>query len=273
MAREIPGNCERVILVGGDTTFTIVASEFLRNEKESGALPPLAFAGTGSANDVCRALDVHSFEKLCLAVRAARIRAMDVGSVRPSGAEEPLLFLGNMSLGLGTSVNRHIESLANKGGKAFRFGVLSQALAGVAGVRRSFAAGGLPRTITLGWGRSKRRILFSLLTFSNIGYYANGLRLAPSADPFDKRLTCVTVNTGSFLETLRAQWAVRRGVHEGRREFNIIQASRFTLSTDQPLDIQLDGEIHTGVEKCVISTMSARLPVFVGKHMKGDDDD
>ena len=267
IAREIPGRYERVILVGGDTTFSIVAAEFLKGRKRGESLPPLGFAGTGSANDLCRGLGVASFSKLCRAVGAGRIRAMDVGRVKLPGDKKPLLFLGSMSLGLGTSVNRHIASVSEKYMKLTRHRVFGQVLAGMAGVRRSFASGELPRTVTLGWERNTRRILFSLLTFSNIGYYANGMRLVPAVDPFDGRLACAAVYTTSLRQTLTFQWAVKRGAHEGRREFGIIHASRFSMTADEPLDIQLDGEIYAGVKKCEISVVPAQLPVFVGERI------
>jgi len=265
LARDAPEHYDRVIVAGGDTTFAIVVSEFLHRETKGIALPPLGFAGMGSANDLCRGLGLDSLSTLCDAMHDNLTRRMSVGQVETEGDERVLLFLSSMSLGLGVSVNRHIGRIFETYPWLARHRHLGQFLAGMAGVRRSLKRDDLPQTLTLAWNRNRRKMLYSLLVFLNTGTYANGIPLAPDADAFDTRLVCAAVRTRTLGETLSFYRAAKKGRHLVRREFEMVRASRFVFRSLTPVDIQLDGQIHEGIRGAEVSVLPRRLEVFVGR--------
>ena len=66
-----------LMIVGGDTSFRIAASEILDRHQEKKPIPPLAFFGAGSANDLTRGLGIRNLRHLCGLIRNCLLYTSD----------------------------------------------------------------------------------------------------------------------------------------------------------------------------------------------------
>ncbi len=277
LAAEAVDRYQTIAAVGGDTTFNIVAGAILERrkgnrEQSPSDSPTLAMIGTGSANDIVRGLGMEHLETACRAIKEGRSRTMDAGRILIAGRPEPLYFLGTVSLGLGTTVNRYIEDYVRRRPRLSRVKPFDQTVPGLKAIHHSFASGAVPMDARLqftaavpGGEEVERNISFSLLVFHNTPFYANGIKLGPSDGLFDGKLDCMLNNCRSFLNTLRVGLLVQRGKHAHREEVEQFQADHFQLSPPAPgetFDIQVDGDIIEKVGQLNISILPARLDVI-----------
>jgi diacylglycerol kinase (ATP) len=259
-----------IVGVGGDTTFNIIAAEILH----TCPAPVLGMIGTGSANDVVRGLGIHNIDHACNAIKKGRVREMDVGTLkikRDRGKDELIFFLGTLSAGLGTTVNRYVEQFHQRRKLLARLNPFTQVSAGLLGIRRSFSSGALPLNTRIHCtppGSSEpveAEISFSLLVFLNTPYYANGLKLVEGEHEtrlFDGLLDCCIVHTTSFTNTLGMGLKVRKGKHANREEVTLLKAPLFTVTPAAPMDLQVDGEIIEQVREFEVSVVPGWLKVL-----------
>jgi diacylglycerol kinase family enzyme len=252
-----------IVGVGGDTTFTIMAEEILKRRNPDCSAPRLGMIGTGSVNDVCLGLDIQRPETLGDCLVNQSVRRMDVGLVEISGREKPVYFLGSLSLGLGTVVNRYVARFNRKHRWLSRHIPGSQVLSGSLGVFRAFSQNRVPQTLNLTGDDFKEEISFSLLVFLNTRFYAKGMELNADITPFDRRIDCALLNTGSVRET----WLAKRGLEQKRQrirdDIRILNSSCYDIIADPKLDIQVDGEVISNVGQFRVSVLPAALEVFV----------
>ncbi len=258
LARTLLQDYAVITAVGGDTTFTLIATEILN----SGVDATLGIVGTGSANDIARGLGVYEMDAFCSALRAQQIRRMDAGCLLLSDHTEPIFFMGALSMGLGVEVNLYIAKARERHPVLKRGGSTIQALTGVFAVREAFLNQSVPDRINLDTGKTKRDVEFSLLVFANTPYYANGIRLLPDATPFDGRIHCCSVQTRSLTETVNISRTVAKGNHMLRDEVEIIPATVFNVIPERgKISIQYDGEVIEEIASFSVSVLPAALNV------------
>jgi len=271
LATDTAARYTAVVAVGGDTTFNIVVKELLKRENP----PVMGMIGTGSANDIVRGLGIHKIENAVTAIKRQTTRKMDVGRItfRREGKDETLTFLGTMSAGLGTTVNRYVENYYRRWGILARMNPLAQLKAGLMGIRHSFKSKQLPITVEVqyrenhsgGQGNIKTEQLeFSLLVLLNTPYYANGIKLGSDGGLFDGQLDIGVVQTRSFLETIRIGLTLQRRLRNGEPGIMRFKASSVKIVPPQPLDIQVDGDIIERVESLDVTVEPGALTVFCG---------
>ncbi|MCK4835509.1 MAG: hypothetical protein KAT17_02685, partial [Candidatus Aminicenantes bacterium] len=56
---------------------------------------------------------------------------------------------------------------------------------------------------------------------------------------------------------------VKKGTHLKKKEIQKIRSDRFSISSTDKFDIQLDGEIITNLDNCDISVLPNALDVYV----------
>jgi len=260
-----------IVAVGGDTTFNIVAAKILKQNPA----PTMGMIGTGSANDIVRGLGIHKIADACKAIKKGNTRKMDVGCLKlPRGAGD-YFFLGTLSAGLGTTVNRYVEQFHQKHKLVSKIKLfnLNQTIAGLYGIYDSFSLKRLPLkgeiyyTDANSGKKIVKEIEFSLLAFMNTPYYANGLKLievnaSPALTLFDGLLDCCVIHTTSFLNTFKIGMKVQKGRHVGRKEFMLLRSTSFKVLLEKVIDIQVDGEIIEGVEEFEVSVIPGRLTVL-----------
>ena len=274
LAAELTPNYDIIIGVGGDTTFNIIAGEILKKGKLEYS-PNLGMIGTGSANDITRGLGINNIEDTCAAIVKSSTRKMDVGTLkiiksdsRTSDSQSPLrFFLGTLSLGLGTTVNRYIEEFHSRHKILSRINPFDQLFTGLYAIHDSFSKNKVPLTIDLTYhdiisteSRTKPTT-FSLLVFLNTPYYSNGIKLGEDNGLFDGYLDCREIHTHSFSHTLWTGIRIGRGILKPG-EVTSIQSNLFKLSSKQTFDIQVDGEIIENVNEVEISLVPGALNVL-----------
>lgn len=271
LAAEVAGQYRKyrvIVGVGGDTTFNIAAAEILKHDPA----PAMGMIGTGSANDIVRGLGIHKIEDSCKAIKQGNTKKMDVGHLK---IKESSFFLGTLSAGLGTTVNRYVEQFHQNHGTLSKlpFFNLNQSIAGLCGIYNSFSAKKLPLkgeihyTDSNGGKKMVKGIEFSLLVFLNTPYYANGLKLtavdtSPAPTLFDGLLDCCIIHTTSFLHTFKIGMKVQKGRHIGSKEVTMLQSPSFKIFLEKPGDIQVDGEIIEGIEEFEVSVIPGKLKVL-----------
>jgi len=258
-----------ITAVGGDTTFNLVADQVLN----FCPAPALGFIGTGSANDLVRALGLCDLQDACAATARRRVRPMDVGFVKirtEAGETLRRFFLGTLSAGLGTTVNRYVDSFHRLHPIAASL-PFHQLSAGLMGMKHSFKNKRLPLQAEISYVHAdsgqeiKRNADFSLLVFGNIPYYADGLKLFPgetSGMLFDGLLDCCILHTASFSAALRAGLNVARGKQAHHPHFSFAAARSFRVRPTQPMDIQVDGDIIADAVELQVSVQPGILKVL-----------
>jgi len=259
LARSLAQDFSTIAVVGGDTTFTLAATEIIQSVSDT----TLGMVGTGSANDISRGLQADELDSICAALRSGRTRRMDAGNLRLPGRAEPVIFMGAMSLGLGVEVNLFIAGARQRHPILNRGGSTVQALTGVLGVHSAFSSRAVPERVCLEAGRLRKDVDFSLMVFANTPFFANGLRLFPEATPFDGRLHCCTIRTRSLSHTLFLSRRIRNGSHVEQDEVEIFPDTVFRVQPARgTIAIQYDGEVMTGIEGFEVSVRPAALRVI-----------
>lgn len=236
-----------LLIVGGDTSFRIAASEIMKRHQDKKPVPRLAFFGAGSANDLTRGLGIRNLRHLCGLIRRNQVREMDVGWVRTQSPPREHCFLGSMSLGLGVLVNREMARTRGKSGRS-----LAAWAPGVVALRRVFKSHDLPMDLSVD-GRPGR---YSLAVVMNGPYYAGGLQLVSEASPFDRKLDLVLLSTRGWLRTLTVGVAVLAG-----RRLKAETAGSWKLESKHPFSIQVDGDVFAAGRTCTVGLHAAALTV------------
>jgi len=263
LARRSINEYKTIVCIGGDTTFNLVATEILEKKIPVEDSPTLGFIGTGSANDISHSLIKNRIDRMCDSIINSRIKKMDVGYVRVNRDNRQLFFLGGMSLGLGTTVNRYIEQFAHKHKYLSKNLFLLQTIGGGLAILNSFSKNKVPMSVNLRFNEILENPKFSMLVFLNTNCYARGLNLSPDTTAFDGQIDCISIETYSTFKTLRFQHWVKKGSHREKKEFRMIRSNRFIITSEEKIDIQLDGEVIQGVNECEVSVLPKVLKVFV----------
>ena len=258
LARSLLQDYAVITAVGGDTTFTLIATEIMNSDADTA----LGIIGAGSANDISRGLGVYALDSLCRALRSQTFRRMDAGCLQLPDIPDPIFFMGALSLGLGVEVNLYIAKARQRHPVLNRGGSAVQALTGIFAVRKAFSSQSVPNRINLDTGSTKKDVEFSLIVFANTPYYANGIRLFPDATPFDGRIHCCSVQTRSLTETVNVSRTVANGSHVLRDEVEIIPETVFHVTPEKgTIAIQFDGEVMQKIASFSISVLPSALKV------------
>ena len=251
--------------VGGDTTFNIMVRQLI---KSGCPLPVLGMIGTGSANDIARSLGIYSIEDACNAIKRGTTSEMDIGRIQIDRKSKPYFFLGSLSTGLGTTVNRYIEKFQQNHRLITRIQPFYQIVPGLCGIYNSFSQKKLPLQIKMQYPNGNngesvtKNIEFSLLVFLNTPYFAKGLKLGPDTGSFDGRLDCCVIDTRGFWDTFRMGLKIQRGTHTRCDNVELVQSPTFKIHAPEPIDILADGEIIERVREFVVSLSEERIRVL-----------
>ncbi|HLP59711.1 MAG TPA: hypothetical protein VK186_12805, partial [Candidatus Deferrimicrobium sp.] len=194
------------------------------------------------------------------------IKKMDVGCVKISKKPGTLFFLGTLSLGLGVTVNRYVESFQQRHKILSGWKPFNQLSPALYGIYDSFAQKKIPMKVELEYREpaSGEKITlpveFSLLVLLNTPFYANGLRLGQTNGLFDGVLDCCMIDTKTFFTTLRYGLHILRRKHN--RTENVLRSTWYKISAPGPIDIQIDGEIIRDIREIEVTVNPGGLDVF-----------
>lgn len=246
-----------IVAVGGDTTFQIVASELLSAKTDAA----MGMLGTGSTNDITRCLGIQRPKQLCRAIKSGQTRQMDVGYLEIPGEKHPTLFLGTLSLGMGVEVNQYMAKFWARHPLLKRGGDWVQTAAGIGGIRDTFRRGAVPSKIRIRAEGLDEWFDFALLAFTNINYYAGGLRLIPETNPFDGQLGCCVIQTEDWRQTIAVARLSQKGKHVDHPRVKIYSGSSFQMESEEPVTLQYDGEVTRPTREFRIFLQPAALKI------------
>jgi len=234
LVREHVKTYGTIVGAGGDSTFHILVNEIVGTGRDV----KFGLIGVGSSNDIAREFGVHSVLAACRALGSPRVRPVDLGVIF-EGETPVRYFLGQVNLGLGAFVNRHVAELAARKPRLAK----RQLLAGVLGIRRAYRSKKVPLRLIVESESGRAEGEFVSAVISNIKYWATAKIINPDAVPDDGRLDCCLIGDCSFLRLARISAKAKKGRHAAAGKVRFFQAPRFELSSEKPFEIQSDGEI------------------------------
>ncbi len=268
LAREAAADpsIEIAFAMGGDGTQREVARGLLGSEVALGPLP----AGTTNVLALALALPQNALSA-ARAMAACSRRAFDVGLA----GSEP--FLMQVSAGLDAAVMARQDSNAKK-----RFGKAAVAWTGIGqwwnydyprlelrfadpavpaeGGKRNIVPEGGRRNIVPEGGQ--RIVRVSHFAACNIPFYAGAFRMAPDADPTDRRLDLVLFSGSGRAATLGFARDLGLGRHLDRDDVEALRVDELELVGPPDCPIQIDGDILTAPTPVKISIAEERLWVM-----------
>jgi diacylglycerol kinase family enzyme len=227
-------NYPTLIAAGGDTTFLIIINEMLRLGLDN----TLGMIGLGSCNDVVREFEIHSLKRACLAIKRNRCRCIDLGMAL-EGKKVLRYYPGQASIGLAVLINQYVERMVKRSPRLGKY----QTLSGLRGGWQALRSAELPMNLTVEYENGVLNDEFVLAVFNNIRYYAAGKMATPRARTNDGLLDAFLVKKCSFSRLAYITLLTPPTAYAEKKETVSIQAPRFTVKSDKPFTVQIDGEI------------------------------
>ena len=211
-----------VVAVGGDGLVRDTADGCVA----AGPSSVMGIVPAGRGNDLARALNLPTAaDALADVLVHGPARAMDV--IDLDGTIVP----GNVYCG--------IDSVANSLLNTNRWipGALLYRLAPVQAILKWRAA-----RFTLTVDGVAREVVGHSVVVGNSGAYGRGLRIVPSADPFDGRLDVLLVKDGPKRDIVSFMNEAKKGTHVRRDNVEVITAHEVVITADRELPVCGDGE-------------------------------
>lgn len=219
-------DADLLVVAGGDGTLNCTVNA-LRDGLGS---VNLALVPMGTGNDFARTLEVSRDP-----LEAARVvvsgteRSIDVWRARGEGADR--LFINACMGGFPVEANEAIdEDLKRKVGPlAFVIGG-ARGAADMTRYRVTINGNELDDCIAAGVGNGQT--------------CGGGVRVWPQADPSDGLLDACVLSAEGVGDTIKLAATVRSGRHTGLEEVVTLQAARIEISSEPPMEFNLDGELE-----------------------------
>ncbi len=245
--RALDAGYPAIVAVGGDGTWSSVSDRIARAGRHDVTLGLLP-AGTG--NDFGKSIGVRAdrVEAVIKGIADGRRRTIDVGRVGDR------YFLNVVGFGFDIAVIDDAE----------HFPVLQgDALYQFCALRQLFKFRGIPIELTDSDGR-KTKQAHLMLTISNGNFFGGSFHIAPDARLDDGMLDAVSIYNVGPINRVRLFSRVAKGKHRGHEKVGISQSSRFTVTCEEPVRYEVDGEVFTMEETSIeIKSVPQALSVFV----------
>lgn len=247
-AKAIREGARTVVSVGGDGTAHEVVNGFFEEGRLLSPHARAAFIPAGTGNDVGREFPFQN--GMLLSEHTAYVDLLRARFAPESGAPERY-GLFHAGAGLPTEVVETSIRLKDRLGKFVYAGGSAVALYRHRPSALRFSCD----------GEAAIAANLSFIMVSNGRYAGGGMLMAPSASMQDGILDVITVQGASRLTMLfRLLPAVYRGAHIGHPAVGHVRARTVVIESDQPLPIQVDGEL-VGTTPVWIDVIPAALPV------------
>lgn len=232
VARAVDEGCTLLVVGGGDGTIGAVAG--LLAGVPADRRPVLGVLPLGTANDFARTLDLPVGVPPAVAVLGTG-KVVDIDLGQANG----LPFLNVASLGLSVGATHALRPAVKR-----RLGPLAYPLAALVAYRRH-----IPFQVRLEFPEGDHASL-ELTDLLQVGigngrHYGGGNTVAPDAGIDDSTLDVYAIAAGRLRDHLSLSRLLRDGsVVEHHRVQHLVTRS-MVLATDEPLEVNLDGEIAT----------------------------
>jgi diacylglycerol kinase (ATP) len=229
---ELAGTLDRVladghdllVVGGGDGTVSYAAGRIAGTGVVLGVLP------LGTANDFARTLEIPSALPAAVdTLLSGKVVDIDLGRVNGS------VFLNVASLGLSVAVTRRLTPQLKR-----RLGQLAYPAATLAAYRhhRPFAA-----RLELGDGSVLELDDLMQVAVGNGRHYGGGLTVSPSASIDDHLLDVYAIEKGRLRDHVSVARLLRSGHLIEHERVHHLTTRSLRVVTDEPLDVNLDGEL------------------------------
>ncbi|KAB3531881.1 diacylglycerol kinase family lipid kinase [Alkaliphilus pronyensis] len=212
-----------VVAVGGDGTINEVVNGIIKSDKVLGVVP------SGTGNDFIRNLDIPKEpEKALERILNGEEIAINVGKAFEH------YFVNIASVGLDAEIANEANRL-----KKFFNGTTAYV---VAFIKALLSFNSISISIKNGKGSFKQET--TLMALCNGKSYGGGMKIAPLADMGDDLLDICIVKKINKLKLLLVFPTIFTGKHTKFKEVQIIKEPYISLRIEDPVIINLDGEIY-----------------------------
>lgn len=244
--RAIASGFRKVVAVGGDGTWSNVASGVLR----SGQPVTLGLVPAGTGCDLAKSLGIPGKDVAACAsiIHDGHVRAIDVGRI------EGKYFLNCTGFGYDIAVLEDSWRVKWLEGELLYLYCALKQLASYRGFSVEMEADGV--------SRGRRELLMLILANGRI--FGGGFKIAPSADLGDGRLDVSSFGNARLPRRLELLVRLMRGTHARAAAVESFTGSRFRLRFDRPPAYETDGEWNQAQSTDLeIETLPGALRVLV----------
>jgi diacylglycerol kinase (ATP) len=263
LARElVKEKVPAIAAVGGDGTVSEVAAGFFTEEGQliqgKEKLTKVLIVPTGSGCDLARTLNLPSKLSGCISlIKDGSPRNIDMGVVHSTDEDgTPIVrpFINIVDVGMGGEV---IEIMEKKGKGWFpTLDYFFSTVQGLIQYENKFLE------VDVEGNKVKKEM--NIAVVANGKFFGSGMKIAPSADPFDGKFTVVLIDAMSKPYLLSKLGALREGRHMNQPGVTTFEAKKVKISSPGRAMLDLDGEL-AGVCPMEVSMVEAAVPVFLPK--------
>ncbi len=237
--------CPRVIIAGGDGTIFEAVNGVLQSDNPI----PLGIIPIGTGNDFVKAVGIpEQWAFACDRIIHGSPKLVDLG--RCNG----LYFANGVGIGLDAqiaAIAKRINLVTGKG--IYKLATLVQLFRGIQTPRVNIEIDGTTYIQDV-----------TLVAVANGTCFGGSFKIAPKSSVDDGEFDVVIADPVDRFKALRLLPKIRRGRHVDLPEVQYLNAKRVVISAEQPLPVQLDGElIDKNVNRYEIEIMPRRLNVIV----------
>ncbi len=244
-AREVKGNWDGIVAVGGDGTLFEVINGMMSGDA---SLPiPLGIIPVGTGNSFSRDVPIHSIEHAITTIVAGKTRKVDLGYCQ--AADRSFYFVNILGFGF-------VADVAQKASLYKKWGDLSYVI-GVFIITRKLKSYALDCEID-GQAFQFDNIFVEI---SNSMKTGGDMIMAPEAEIDDGLLDVVILNKVSRLRLLSALPKIFKGTHVRMQEVRTFKAAQMRFTPDGARILTPDGEIM-GQTPITVSVVPRHLTVF-----------
>ena len=146
---------------------------------------------------------------------------------------------GQASIGLAVLINQYVEQVVKRSPRLGKY----QTLSGLRGGWQACRSADMPLPLDVETEHGRVSGEFMLAVFNNIRYYAAGKMALPRARTDDGLLDAFLVKKCSFSRLAYIALLTPPAAYADKKEAVILQAPKFTVSSDKPFAVQIDGEV------------------------------
>ncbi len=236
-----------MVACGGDGTIQEIANVLVTLRGNTGiARPALALAPAGRCNDFARVLGITpTVDSIVAAITEGEPREIDLGCV--NGRHFCTVATAGIDAEVTDFVDRMCMPLA--GTPAYVYGALRVLLRY------------RPYHVRMEGDFGKIECPVFIASTANTSSYGGAIPIAPSADPTDGLLDVCVITYMSKLRALTMIPRVMRGRHLVHPQVHFVRTRRYTLSSEEPLELWADGE-RVAATPAIIEVVPAAISVY-----------
>lgn len=219
-----------IIGIGGDGTMQEIVTGMLNGRDKCDT--PLGVISCGSGNDWRRSFQKGDNKASLQAIFEGNTRAID--AIRIDTVQASMACINIANIGLDARITRNAQPF-----KKF-FGKNSYILSAIISTFRHKST---PITMYI---EDEERVEeeFTFVAVCNGQYYGGGMRITPSAEMDDGRITLLLVKAMSGLQALTLFPVVLMGRHTGLRVVRYVECERVVFELEDEQTLCLDGNLY-----------------------------